>query len=157
MGIFTEGWWHGCPAPNYCTYTGLCQMYPVGLYCQTISLSVSFSPSTRFRLCVVRLWVGGLTCGGGRMSVCAMWVPVPPAIGHDLACLLWDLCAKRGQSLISYSLFTMDMLIRYLPWVPMRGYPCAALPWMPFGGGGLPGCLCASMLLLSYTWHQTVF
>jgi hypothetical protein len=52
---------------------------------------MSLSPSTPFGLLVVRQRVGeAVVWGRGHMGVCAMWVPVHPAVGHDLACLLGD-------------------------------------------------------------------
>jgi hypothetical protein len=34
---------------------------------------------------------------GGRMSVCADWEPVPLAVGHDLAYLLWNSSYKGSE------------------------------------------------------------
>ncbi len=103
----------------------------------TISCRVSVSPLP-FLGCV--RWCGG--CGGSSRRrahgcVCAMWVPVPPALGHNMACLLWDLSAKWGQCLIYIQPFIMEVLSAILHECLMRGSArVLLLPWMPYGRGG---------------------
>ncbi len=97
---------------------------------------------------------GGSSGGVGRMGVYALWELVPPALGHCIACLLWDLSSKLGQSLSTYCtvqpLITYTLL-RYSPWVPRRGggVPmCCFCHGCPIGGGGPPVCPCAFALYL---------
>jgi hypothetical protein len=57
----------------------------------------------------------------GRMGVCAVWVPVPPALGHDSTCLLEDLESKKGQVILYIAFLFMTAMLTL--WVPRRGVP----------------------------------
>ncbi len=81
---------------------------------------------------------GGTFRGGTHERVCR-WEPVPLAVGHDP--MIQPTCcgtqATWGQSItyLAY-LLTTNMLICYLPWVPMRGGAhVLLLPRMPYGVG----------------------
>jgi hypothetical protein len=70
----------------------MCQLLLGSFWHPTTSYATCFS-SPPFLFCVVLLGRGCLGSpvgGGGCMNVCAVWVPVPPALGHDLAWLFWD-------------------------------------------------------------------
>jgi hypothetical protein len=78
------------------------------------------------------------------MGVRAVLVPVPITVGHDLACLLWNLSATGGQRINfippfyykhAYMLFAMGVF---------GGCPCAGFATDALQGGG---CLCAHALL----------
>ena len=61
---------------------------------------------------------------------------MPLAVGHDLAYLLWNSSYKGSEHYLLSFFFTTHMLIRYLPWVPMRGGAhVLLLPRMPYGEG----------------------
>jgi hypothetical protein len=106
--------------------------------------------------------MGGFSRGETHGCVCR-WGPVPLAVGHDLTYLLWN-SSHLGSKHYSLSLlFSTNMLIRYIPWVPMSlfttimlicylfamgayegGCPCAASATDALWGGGCP---CAHALL----------
>ncbi len=44
---------------------------------------------------------------GGRMGMRAVWVPVPPALGHNLVCLLGESMPNGVKVLTSHSLFLL--------------------------------------------------
>jgi hypothetical protein len=93
-------------------------------------------------------WVGGHTGGGTHGCVCR-WRPVPLAVGHDLACLLWN---SRYMGSKHY-LLSVPFYYNYSYMLPAMGAydggcPCAASATDALlGGGGLPVCPCAFMLL----------
>jgi hypothetical protein len=73
--------------------------------------------------------------------MCAMWVPVPPAVGHNIDCLLWDTVPNGVKTLPSLSLPMIsytDLLLCYLPWMPYREGAAHVLflPRCPTGGAG---------------------
>ncbi len=89
---------------------------------------------------------GGAFPGGTHECVCR-WEPVPLAVGHDLAYLLRNSSYKGSEHYLLSFFFTTNMLICYLPWVPMRGGAhVLLLPRMPYGEGAAL-CPCAFMLL----------
>jgi hypothetical protein len=73
--------------------------------------------------CLVGLvWLGlaggglGQLYNGGMQAGHAVWVLVPPALGHDLACQLWDKTLNRVKAFASRYLFIlqfMDLLLHY--------------------------------------------
>ena len=86
-------------------------------------------------LFIARWAPGGLSRGGMHECVCR-WEPVPLAVGHDLAYLLWNSSYKGSEHYLLSLFFTTTTLIRYLPWVPMRGGAhVLLLPRMPYGEG----------------------
>ncbi len=83
----------------------------------------------------MRRWGWGGFPVGGRMGVCR-WGPVPLAMGHDLACLAWNSSYMGSKHYLLSLLFTTNMLIRYIPGVPMRGGAhVLLLPRIPYWGG----------------------
>jgi hypothetical protein len=77
--------------------------------------------------------------GGYTVGVCTMWEPVPPALGHNLVCLVCDTTLNGDKALAShnfihsmscgqaYSISTMG--------APLRGAArVSLLPWMPREG-----------------------
>jgi hypothetical protein len=86
-------------------------------------------------LCDGAVGDGGALSWGTHGCVCR-WRPVPLAVGHDLACLLWNSSYMGSKYYILSLPFTTIMLICYLPWVPMRGGAhVLLLPRMPYGEG----------------------
>jgi hypothetical protein len=84
---------------------------------------------------IARRDLGGLSHGGMHGCVCR-WEPVPLAVGHDPAYLLWNSSYMGSEHYLLSLSFTTNMLIRYFPWVPMRGGAhVLLLPRMPYGEG----------------------
>jgi hypothetical protein len=61
-------------------------------YCTAFLSQHAASPLTRLGLCVVR---GGGVRGTVLRRDTWVYVPVPPAVGHEIVCSLWDKMPNR--------------------------------------------------------------
>jgi hypothetical protein len=106
-------------------------------------------------LFIARWAPGGLSRGGMHECVCR-WEPVPLAVGHDLAYLLWN-SSYKGSEHYLLSLFYYNYAYTLLAVGAYEGgCPCAASATDALRGGGCP---CAHALLRylvnSQHWPQT--
>jgi hypothetical protein len=81
--------------------------------------------------------------GGGGMSMRAVWVPVPPTLGPNLACPFWDL------TLHSLFLLCLQTCLSAMDAIARGGYPCAASAMDALGGRGAAHVPCTFMLPFS--------
>jgi hypothetical protein len=104
-------------------------------------------------LFIARWDPGGLSCGGTHERVCR-WEPVPLAVGHDPAYLLWNSSYMGSEHyLLSLSFYNKYAYMLFAMGAYEGGCPCAASATDALWGGGCP---CAHALLRYFSQQSTL-